>query len=116
MRVQAMKVLALLFVSGLYWQLVCEATGAKEPWDGDGYGTLWYPLSLALAAVAGYFSRYHAWLAGGIITFSQLPVMWINNGIGPLIAAGLLFLCILAVPAVAISSIAGRFAMRIRSS
>ncbi len=116
MRALLMKLLALVLASGLYWQLVCEVTGAQEPWDSDGYWTLWYPISLALAAVVGYFLSSHGWLAGVIITFSQLPVMWINAGTGPLLAAGLLFLCILAVPAAAVSFIAGRVAMRTRTS
>jgi hypothetical protein len=112
MRVRMMKILALVVVSGLYWQFVCETAGASEPWDSDAYWTLWYPLSLAAAAVAGYLFERDGWLAGGMITVSQLPVMWINNGAGQSIATGLLFLCILAVPAVALSLLAGRFARR----
>ncbi len=95
---RAVKVLALLFVSGLYWQVVCQVTGVREPWDADAYWRVWYPLSLALAAFAGYVFGKDGWLAGGILTFAQLPVMWINNGTGPLIAVGVLFLCVLAVP------------------
>jgi hypothetical protein len=35
--------------------------------------------------------------------------MWINNGIGPMWMAGLIFLVVLAVPCAAISALAGRF-------
>lgn len=114
MSVRIGKVLALLVVGGLYWQIVCEVTGASEPWDSLDYWRLWYPLSFAIAAVAGYFFGKDAWLAGGLITVVQLPIMWGNSEIGPLVGVGLLFLCILAVPTILVSAITGELATRNR--
>lgn len=116
MNTRVMKVLALLIVGGVYWQVVCQATGTREPWDAATYWSLWYPLSFALSAVAGYLLKEDGWLAGGMLIFAQLPIMWLNNGTGPLFAVGLLFMCVLAIPAVAISLLTGLFAMRVRSA
>jgi hypothetical protein len=114
MSARTIKVLVLLIVSGMYWQFVCQRTGTVEPWDGDAYWRLWYPLTFVLSGVAGYVLRNDGWLAGAILTFAQLPVMWINNGTGPLIAVGVVFLFVLAVPPVAISLLTGWFATRER--
>lgn len=111
-----MKVLILLLISGLYWQIICQITGAKEPWDSGAYWSLWYPLSFVVAAVVGYLFRNDGWLAGLILTFAQVPVIWINSGTGPLIIVGLPLLCVLAVPPSAISLLAGRFAVRVHSA
>lgn len=116
MIVRAIKLLALLAASGMYWQLACHMTGAREPWDAEAYWRLWYPFSFILAAITGCFFGKDGWLAGGIITFAQLPVMWINNGTGALVAVGVILLGILAVPAAAISLLTGRLAMRFRSA
>jgi hypothetical protein len=108
-------IIVLLVVSGLYWQFVCKWTGFSEPWDATGYWRLWYPVSVVLAAVGGHLLRKDGWMAGVIVVFAQLPILWINNGIGPLIAAGLLFLAVSAVPAMVISLLAGLIAARHRS-
>ena len=110
MTARSIQPLALLLVSLLYWQLVSQFSGAKEPWDADGYWRIWYPGSLALSALAGCVLRRRSWLAGVIVTFAQLPVMWVNTGFGGLLMVGATILCILAVPAVAVSAIGGRLA------
>lgn len=115
MDTRAPKILILLIVGGMYWQIICQTNGATEPWDTEAYWPLWYPLSLMLSAVAGFFFKNDGWLAGAILTFMQLPVMWFNNGVGALLVVGLLLLCILAVPAVAISLMTGRFGARVRA-
>ena len=109
------KLFALFVVSGLYWHLVCQTTGSSEPWDADAYWRVWYPLSVGFAAIAGYIFKKDGWLAGGLLTFAQLPVMWFNTGMAPLIALSLLFLCMFAAPTVAVALLAGRFAARSRS-
>jgi hypothetical protein len=109
------KVLVLLVCSVLYWNFVCWVTGSREPWDADAYWRFWYPASLGLSAVAGLVLKNRGWMAGLILTFAQLPVMWINTGTGPLLVIGLMTLCILAVPVVAISALTGWFAARPRS-
>ena len=109
MTARSIQPLALLLASLLYWQLVSQFSGAKEPWDADGYWRIWYPGSLVLSALAGFVLR-RSWLAGVIVTFAQLPVMWVNTGFGGLLMVGATILCILAVPAVAVAAIAGRLA------
>lgn len=115
MRLQTTKAVALLIVSGLYWHLVCRTAGVAEPWDGEAYWRLWYPFSCVLAAAGGYRLGRQGWRAGGLVTFAQLPVMWFNGGTGSLLAAGLLILCLLAIPATVIAALAGRFATRVRA-
>ena len=53
-------------------------------------------------------------MAGVILTFAQLPVIWLNAGTISLWVIGLAMSCILAVPAVAISAFTGWFAARLR--
>lgn len=105
---------AIFVLGGLYWQFVSRIGEAAEPWDADAYWRLWYPLSLALSALAAFALRRRHAMAGVLITFAQLPVMWINNGIGPLVAVGVVMLCGLAIPAALISMLAGRFAASLR--
>lgn len=116
MNALSVRVFILLIVGDVYWQIVAQVTGAREPWDADAYWYLWYPISCFLAAVAGISFRKNGWLAGGIITFSQLPILWLNNGEGSLMAVGLLFLTLLAVPTVALSTLTGWCAVRVRSA
>jgi hypothetical protein len=63
-----------------------------------------------LSALSGFLLRRRSWLAGVIVTFAQLPVMWVNTGLGGLLMVGATILCILAVPAIAVSMIGGRLA------
>lgn len=103
------QILVLALVGMLFWQVVTWVTGATEPWDAEGYWSLWYPLSLVLSGCGSFWIRTHGWLAGLIVTFSQLPGMWIGSGPGPLWALGLLMLVALALPAIAVSALAARF-------
>ena len=105
----ALKLAGIAILAVAYWQLVSTLTGAPEPWDARAYWTLAYPASVALSAIAGRFLGKRAWLAGIVVTFAQLPVMWLNNGSGPLWAVGLLFLMMLAIPCALVSALAGRF-------
>lgn len=106
--------LGMLAVGGFYWALVCRIAAVNEPWDAPAYWLGWYPLSIVLAAGMGSLLRKHGWMAGAAITVSQLPVMLINSGPGPLIAVGVLFLCILAMPAATASVLASRLRFRRR--
>lgn len=109
--------LILLFLLGvLFWLGVGRIEGVGEPWDGDWYWVLWYPLSLLLAAGAGFVVGRRGWLAGAILTFAQLPVMWLNTGGGALMIVGLLFLAVLAIPPVIVAALAGRLAVRGREA
>lgn len=109
-----LQIVCLLIVGGLYWQLVSAVTGYGEPWDAPAYWSLAYPFSLVLSAIGGGFMRKSGWIAGVLITFSQLSVMLINNGVGNLAVAGALFLSLLAIPAALVAAVAGRLAVRLR--
>lgn len=110
MTVRSIKLLSLLLVSLLYWQVVSHVSGASEPWDADGYWQIWYPGSLLLSALSGFVFGRRGWLAGVIVTFAQFPVMWVNTGIGALWIVGAMMLCILALPSIAVATIVGRLA------
>ena len=92
---------ALLIVAAVYWQSVCLWTGRDEPWDAPAYWMLVYPVSMLLAAMAGF-----------VITLAQLPIMMINAGTGPLWVVGLIYLCVLAIPVAAVSALAGRLVLQ----
>lgn len=109
-----MKVIVLLTCGLFYWSLVGRSAGVAEPWDAAAYWRLWYPLSLVLAGGAGLVLRTRGWMAGAIVTFAQLPVMaW--NGEGALWwGMAMLFLAVLAIPAMAVSAGTGWLAIRLR--
>ncbi|WP_443971701.1 hypothetical protein [Sphingobium sp. CR28] len=111
---RSIQIVCLLIIGGLYWQLVSATTGYGEPWDAPAYWSLAYPFSLVLSAIGGAFMRKSGWIAGVLITVSQLPVMLLNNGVGNLAVAGALFLSLLAIPAALVSALAGSLAGRFR--
>ncbi|MBE2992872.1 hypothetical protein IFR23_12695 [Sphingomonas sp. CFBP 13603] len=108
MKLRMVQVFVLAVVSVLYWLLVSHVSGAKEPWDAAGYWLIWYPGSLLLSACGGFAFGKRGWSAGAIVTFAQLPVMWVNTGFGGLLIVGVAFLAVLAVPAVILSALFGR--------
>jgi len=112
MKTRTIRLFALLLVSAMYWQLVSRWSGVAEPWDADGYWHLWYPVSLALSAVAGFVLRSRWGLAGAVVTVAQLPVMAVHAQPGALMIGGVMILCILAIPAAAVSALAGRLRPR----
>ena len=109
MRRLVVKILVVPLVGAVFWQLFCQMTGTLEPWDAPIYWGVAYPLSLILSAIIGRFLGAHGWLGGALFTLVQLPIMWLNNGTGPLWAVGLIFLVVLAIPCAAVSALTGRF-------
>jgi len=112
MNFRTIKVLTLLIVGSLYWQIAVQVTGASEPWDAPSYWSFWYPVSLGMSAVGGIVFRPGSWWVGLLLTFAQLPIMSLNSGIGSLMVVGILFLAALAIPAVALSYLSGWIADR----
>jgi hypothetical protein len=111
MRRLIVEIFSVLIVGTVYWQLFCQMTGALEPWDAPIYWSVGYPVSLVLSAIIGRFLGADGWLGGALVTLVQFPLMWLNNGIGPLWGVGLIFLIGLAIPCAAISALTGRFSM-----
>ena len=109
MRRLVVKILAVLIVGAVYWQIFCRVTGAREPWDAPTYWTVAYPVSVIFSGIIGRFLGAHGWFGGALLTLVQLPVMWLNNGSGPLWIVGLIFLIVLAIPCAAVSALTGRF-------
>ncbi len=115
MTTTAARSVVLGIVSLAGWHIVCRTAGVTEAWDAPAYWRLWYPLSLALSAIAGAALARRGWAAGAIVTFAQLPVMWWSSA--PADATwplGLIIASLLAVPAVAISALTGWLAARSR--
>lgn len=115
MNTAPMKMTILLVGSVFYWLFVSWLTGAKEPWDAGTYWRLWYPASLGLSALAGLMFEKRRWMAGIVVTFAQLPVIWGHNDRGDFLVIGLMMLGVLAVPAMGLSALSGWFATRYRS-
>lgn len=109
---QSARIVVLTVLAVLYWLAISHSTQAKEPWDAASYWTAAYPGSLLLSGAAGVAFPKRGWLAGVIVTFAQLPVLWIGNGIGSMWVFGIILLAILALPAAAVASLASRFAAR----
>lgn len=115
--VRRVAVVAALLVAGCaYWQAVCAMAGVREPWDAARYWSIWYPVALLLGAVAALPLGRRDWWAGVLIVFAQAPVMLANGAAGPLLLVGLLFLSLLAVPAAAVSALAGWLIRRRRDA
>jgi len=108
------KALFLLVCGMFYWQFVCWLTRTAEPWDTDTYWRLWYPVSFILSALVGILFKARGWMAGAILTFAQLPIIWLNTRTGDLWPVGVISSSILAIPAMAISAFTGWYAVRPR--
>lgn len=107
-----LRLLAILIVAAFYWQFLCLLSGRNEPWDAPLYWTVAYPVSMLLAAMAGWVLKRKGWMAGFVVTLVQLPIMMINAGTGPLWVVGLIYLCVMAIPVAAVSALAGRMAVK----
>jgi len=105
----------IALVCGLaWWSLASFAIGGGEPWDAGAYWTLWYPGALLLAAILGLVLPRRSWAWGLVVMLAQLPVVAVTSGVGPLMLAGLVYACVLAIPAVAVSWTAGWWRLRAR--
>ncbi|MCK8456786.1 hypothetical protein [Sphingomonas faeni] len=111
-----MKFLSLFAGGILYWQCVSQITGAKEPWDADGYWHVWYPVAFGLAAISGTALRRRGWTAGVGLSLAQLPVMWWNTGAAASWAIGLAMACLLSIPLAAVSALTALLAARARAA
>ncbi|BBC70987.1 conserved hypothetical protein [Altererythrobacter sp. B11] len=107
-----MNIFFMMIGGAAYWFLVTKVTGAAEPWDAETYWSVWYPVSFILSALGGLLLKRRGWLAGMMLTFAQLPVMWLNTGSGPLWLIGIIMLCALALPVSIVSAVSGWIAAR----
>ncbi|GGK52824.1 hypothetical protein [Salinarimonas ramus] len=95
-----------LLLAIICWQMFCIAFDVREPWDAPAFWSVAYPASIAMSAVAGYLAR-SGWIVGLVVTFAQLPIIVVSNGLD---ATNLFAVAILAAlslpPAVAAASAA----------
>lgn len=105
----------LATVSGLaYWAMVSAASGGIEPWDAPRFWTLVLPGALALGALLGALAPARAWAWGVIVMSAQIPVVAVVAAPGPLLAAGVLYVAVLSVPAALVSWLAAALRTRRR--
>ncbi len=89
--------------SGLtLWTLANLLGGSQEPWDDDGYWTIWLPLAASICMALGFAFPQRAWRWPLAVMLAQLPVMLAFTGeIGAFLVLGLgllLFMSLLAAP------------------
>lgn len=99
---------AVCIVSLLFWTVVSAITGGAEPWDLAHYWTIIYPAGLALSVIIGAVLKRSQWSAGAIVMFAQIPVILASSGTSAMLGAGIVYAAILAIPAIALSWLAGR--------
>lgn len=97
----------------LFWFLVSFSSGNAEPRDSSNYFSLVYPLALLTSALLGAVFPTRAWLWGVLMMLSQVPVVAMLSGVGPLLFAGLAYAAALAVPAAGVSALAGYLRQRV---
>lgn len=91
----------------LFWFIVALNTQGGEPWDAGSFWSVIYPLALLTSAALGFAFPVRAWLWGLVVMLAQVPVVVVMSGMGPLLLAGLVYAAVLAVPAAAVSWLAG---------
>lgn len=104
--------LGALLVGLAWWAVVSLAIGGGEPWDAAGYWTWAYPGALACSLLLGLAWPQRAWLWGPLVVLAQVPVVVAVSGLGPLLAAGLVYAALLSIPAAVASWAGGRLRRR----
>ncbi|ASR43594.1 hypothetical protein BEN78_09635 [Xanthomonas citri pv. mangiferaeindicae] len=89
------------------WSVVSLSMGGGEPWDAELYWTLACPAALALSLALGLAFPIRAWCWGAVVMLAQVPVVIAVSGVGPLLAAGVVYAALLAVPAMLASALGG---------
>jgi len=102
-----MKFILAGAVGLVFWVGVSLLSGAREPWDAAQFWSVIYPAALVLAAVSGAMFQRASVSAGAIVMAAQLPVVMASSGASPLLAAGVVYVVILSIPAMALSWLAG---------
>ncbi|MBD8592196.1 hypothetical protein IFT75_02110 [Pseudomonas sp. CFBP 8758] len=103
-----MSVILISIVCIIFWTAVSWLSGNAEPWDAAGYWTTVYPAALVLSAVVGAMFLRLSLIAGAIVMFAQLPVVVVSTGVSPLLAAGVIYVALLSIPAMMISWVSGK--------
>ena len=100
--------LSIAAIAGLaLWSVVSLSSGDIEPWDAARYWTLACPAAFVLSLVLGLIFPMRAWCWGAVVMLAQVPVVIVVSGIGPLLAAGVVYAALLAVLAMLASALGG---------
>ncbi|MEN5062427.1 hypothetical protein [Luteimonas sp. TWI1416] len=106
--------LSIAAIAGLaLWSVVSLSSGGIEPWDAARYWTLACPAALLLSLALGIAFPVRGWVWGAVVMLAQLPVVIAVSGIGPLLAAGVVYTVLLALPAMLASAIGGWWRRRL---
>jgi hypothetical protein len=107
--------LSIAALAGLaLWTAVSLSMGGGEPWDADRYWTLACPAALVLSLALGLAFPRRAWCWGAVVMLAQVPVVIAVSGVGPLLAAGVVYAALLAVPAMLASALGGWWRRRLQ--
>ena len=96
-------------VGAAIWMLAVVVIHRREPWDAGLYWALFYPLTIAAAAVLGYSFPQRPGLIALIVFEAQFFAMGASNGeLGNLWPLGMLLFALLALPGIALAKLASR--------
>lgn len=104
--------LAALAIGVVYWFAAGRLSDVAEPWDASGFWSIAYPGALLLAGLLGLAWPRHGWAWGAIVVLAQVIVVIATGGAGPLIAVGIVYAAVLALPAMLVAQVAGRIRAR----
>lgn len=102
------QLIALFAIGVGYWLLASHILHVAEPWDSRHYFSAAYPGCLLLCAAWGAAAGRQACAGGALLTVAQLPVIVAHSGAGPLLPVGVVYLVLLALPAMACAVTAAR--------
>lgn len=100
------------------WGGVSGSGGGREPWDLPSFWTTAYPAALALSGVMGFLYPIRPW-RWAVTLFAMLGVVMLAGAIlrGSdlgMLPPGLVLLCALALPGIAIAALGALFGRRRR--
>lgn len=95
------------------WAAAALLTGKREPWDGQAYWLLAYPLALLVAGVLGYLFPERPWRWALTLFEVQFIAQCVRNGEpGNLWPLGMILFAVIALPAMLVARLAARAGAR----
>lgn len=88
------------------WVGIALVSGEHEAWDHPGYWKYGYPLMVVVSGLLGWLFPRRAWQQGLAMMLSQLVPLLIVHPLGPLLPLGVIFLAVLALPAMLAAQLA----------
>lgn len=107
MKKDGLRLPAVFLVSVGFWAIASVVLSSGEPWDSPFYPA-WLLASLSISAAIGWLFPTRSWRWGPVVVFGQAPVMLVHTGLEALFVVALGWLAVEAIPALLVSSMAGR--------